>query len=189
VLFLCSGNSARSQMAEGLVNHFLGDRWEAFSAGTEPAESVHSLAVKAMADLGIDISAQRPKLAGEFDQTRFDLVVTLCDSAAQNCPLCLGWKQAVHIGFPDPAAATGSDEGRFTSFRRVRDDVRLDARGVTLRRAPHRDALQPSLLQRGRDRHGVTRPGEARSVCQVGPSASSSPDVRQRRRFALILAR
>ena len=126
VLFLCTGNSARSQMAEGLVNHFLNDQWEAFSAGTKPADSVHPLAVQAMADLGIDISAQWPKLAGEFDQTKLDLVVTLCDSAAQNCPLCLGWKQAVHIGFPDPAAATGSEEERLASFHRVRDGLKQE---------------------------------------------------------------
>jgi arsenate reductase len=124
VLFVCTGNSARSQMAEGLVNHFLGDRWQAFSAGTKPADAVHPLAVQAMADLGIDISAQRPKSAGQFDQTKFDLVVTLCDSAAQNCPLCLGWKRAAHISFPDPAAATGSEEERLAAFRRVRDDLK-----------------------------------------------------------------
>jgi arsenate reductase len=123
VLFLCTGNSARSQMAEGLVNHYLGDRWEARSAGTKPAAAVHPLAVQAMAELGIDISAQRPKLAGEFDQATFDLVVTLCDSAAQSCPICLGWKQAVHIGFPDPAAAEGSLEERLAVFRRVRDEI------------------------------------------------------------------
>jgi arsenate reductase len=126
VLFLCTGNSARSQMAEGLVNHFLGDRWAASSAGTRPAESVHPLAVRAMADLGIDISAQRPKSVGRFDQTAFDLVVTLCDSAAQNCPLCLGWKRAAHLGFPDPAAATGSEEEKLETFRRVRDNLKRE---------------------------------------------------------------
>ena len=131
VLFLCTGNSARSQMAEGLVNHFLGDRWEARSAGTKPAAVVHPLAVQAMAELGIDISAQRPKLVGEFDQVAFDLVVTLCDSAAQSCPLCLGWKQArtespAHISFPDPAAVTGSEEEKLEAFRQTRDDLKRE---------------------------------------------------------------
>ena len=123
VLFLCTGNSARSQMAEGLVNHYLGDRWQAHSAGTKPAAAVHPLAVQAMAELSIDISVQRPKLAGGFDQTAFDLVVTLCDSAAQSCPICLGWKQAVHIGFPDPAAVEESVAERLAAFRRTRDEI------------------------------------------------------------------
>jgi arsenate reductase len=126
VLFLCTGNSARSQMAEGLVNHFLGDRWEAFSAGTAPSGYVHPLAVQAMADLGIDISAQRSKSVSRFDQTAFDLVVTLCDDAARNCPLCLGWKRAAHLGFPDPAAATGSEREKLETFRRVRDGLKQE---------------------------------------------------------------
>jgi arsenate reductase len=124
VLFLCTGNSARSQMAEGLVNHFLGDRWEARSAGTQPAAQVHPLAVQAMAELGIDISAQRPKAVSEFDERQFDLVMTLCHSAATACPLCMGWKDAAHIGFPDPAAATSSPEERLAVFRQVRDEMR-----------------------------------------------------------------
>ncbi|MBN1977717.1 MAG: arsenate reductase ArsC [Anaerolineae bacterium] len=130
VLFLCTGNSARrcgrSQMAEGLVNHFLGDRWKARSAGAKPATAVHPLAIRAMAELGIDISTQQPKSAGEFDQARFDLVVTLCDSAAQNCPLCLGWKQMAHIGFPDPVAGSGSEEERLAAFRRVRNGLKQE---------------------------------------------------------------
>jgi arsenate reductase len=125
VLFLCTGNSARSQMAEGLVNHSLGDRWEARSAGTKPAAAVHPLAVQAMAELGIDISAHHPKSAGVFDEEQFDLVVTLCHSAAKaTCPVCMGWKRAVHIGFDDPAAATGSPAEQLATFRRVRDEIR-----------------------------------------------------------------
>jgi arsenate reductase len=96
ILFLCTGNSARSQMAEGLVNHFLGDEWEAYSAGTAPAGYVHPLAVKAMAELGIDISAQRSKSVGEFRDAQFDLVITVCDQAAQNCPLWLGSELVKH---------------------------------------------------------------------------------------------
>jgi arsenate reductase len=123
-LFLCTGNSARSQMAEGLVNHFLGERWEAFSAGTEPSGYVHPLAMRAMAELGIDIAAQRSKSADEFRGAEFDLVITVCDSAAANCPVWLGNGKRMHVGFPDPAAATGSEVERLEVFRQVRDDLR-----------------------------------------------------------------
>ena len=124
VLFLCTGNSARSQMAEGLVNHFLGDRWEAFSAGTEPSGYVHPLAVQALADLRIDATAQRSKSTDEFRDVDFDVVVTVCDHAAQNCPVWLGKGRRKHLGLPDPAAATGSKEERLEAFLRVRDDLR-----------------------------------------------------------------
>jgi len=124
VLFLCTGNSARSQMAEGLVNHFLGATWEAFSAGTNPAGYVHPLAIRAMAELGIDISVQRSKSTEEFRNVEFDRVITVCDHAAQNCPAWLGKGVVKHIGFPDPAAAEGSEEERLTFFRQVRDGLR-----------------------------------------------------------------
>ncbi len=124
VLFLCTGNSARSQMAEALVNRFLGDSWEAVSAGTQPAAQVHPLAVRAMAELGLDISARRPKSVEVFRGTPFDLVVTLCGDAAEHCPLWLGGGRVVHIGFPDPAAATGTEEERMAVFREVRDAIR-----------------------------------------------------------------
>jgi arsenate reductase len=126
VLFLCTGNSARSQMAEGLFNHFLGDRWEAYSAGTAPTGHVHPLAIQAMAELGIDISRQRSKSVDEFRDTDFDLVVTVCDQAAQNCPLWLGPGQVKHMGFPDPAAAIGSEAERLEVFRQVRDGLRQE---------------------------------------------------------------
>ncbi len=126
VLFLCTGNSARSQMAEGLVNHFLGDEWEAYSAGTAPAGYVHPLAVKAMAELGIDISHQRSKSVAEFRTAKLDFVVTLCDNGAQACPLWLGSGRVKHIGFPDPAIATGSEDERLEVFRRVRDGIRQE---------------------------------------------------------------
>jgi len=126
VLFLCTGNSARSQMAEGLANHFLADEWEAYSAGTAPAGYVHPLAVKAMAELGIDISHQRSKSVAEFRDAEFDVVITLCDDAARNCPLWLGSGQVKHIGFPDPAAATGSEDERLEMFRQVRDRIRQE---------------------------------------------------------------
>ena len=129
VLFLCVANSARSQMAEGLVNNFLSDRWEAHSAGTQPAGYVHPLAAQAMAELGIDISSQRSKSVEEFRQADFDLVITLCDDAAKTCPLWLGRGRVTHIGFPDPAAATGSEAERLDAFRQVRDDLRHEVFG------------------------------------------------------------
>ena len=123
VLFLCTGNSCRSQMAEGLVNHYLGDRWEAFSAGTKPSGYVHPLAVRVMAELGIDISSHRSKSVDDYRGTAFDRVVTVCDHASRNCPAWLGKGIVVHIGFPDPAAAEGSEEERMAMFRHVRDEL------------------------------------------------------------------
>lgn len=124
VLFLCTGNSARSQMAEGLVNHLLGERWEARSAGTHPAGYVHPLAIEVMAELGIDISSQRSKSVDEFRDAAFDLVIAVCDDAARNCPLWLGHGQVVHMGFPDPASASGSETERLKVSREVRDGLR-----------------------------------------------------------------
>jgi arsenate reductase len=124
VLFLCTGNSARSQMAEGLVNHFLGDRWEAVSAGTAPSGTIHPLAVQAMAEMGINVSEQRSKSTDEFRDVDFDIVITVCDHAAQNCPVWLGEGRRKHLGFPDPAAATGSEKERLAAFRRVRDGLK-----------------------------------------------------------------
>jgi len=110
-------------MAEGLTNHYLGDTWEAVSAGTEPAGYVHPLAIATLAELGIDISNNRSKTAVEFQDTPLDLVVTVCDDAAENCPLWLGQGKTVHISFPDPAKATGTDEEKTAVFRQVRDDI------------------------------------------------------------------
>jgi arsenate reductase len=124
VLFLCTGNSCRSQMAEGLVNHYLGDEWQAFSAGTKPAGYVHPLAVRAMSELNIDISRQRSKSADEFRECALDVVVTVCDDAAENCPVWLGNGHKVHLGFESPVQATGSDEERLVVFRQVRDEIR-----------------------------------------------------------------
>ena len=123
VLFLCTGNSCRSQMAEGLVNHFLGEQWQAYSAGTAPTGYVHPLAVAAMSELEIDISAHRSKSVNEFRHIEFDLVVTVCDDAAENCPVWLGSGRVVHLGFPDPAKAEGSEMERLAVFQRVRDNM------------------------------------------------------------------
>lgn len=119
VLILCTGNSARSQMAEGLVNARLGDRFIAESAGTQPAGRVHPEAIAAMREIGLDISAQRSKSIDEFRDRGFDLVITVCDDAAENCPVWLGRGAKAHIGFPDPAAA--SPNHVVAQFRAVRD--------------------------------------------------------------------
>lgn len=124
VLFLCTGNSARSQMAQGLVNHDLGDIWVAFSAGTRPLGYVHPLAVQVMAELGIDISEQYSKSASKFKGADFDLVVTVCDNAAKTCPSWLGSGGKVHLGFPDPASVDGGDAAKKQIFRQVRDAIR-----------------------------------------------------------------
>jgi arsenate reductase len=134
-LFLCTGNSCRSQMAEGLVNHFLGKTWEASSAGIHPAGSVHPLAIRAMAELGIDISGQRSKSVDEFRHAEFDLVVTVCDDAAENCPLWIGKGRVAHISFPDPARAAGTQDEQLAAFRRVRDEMRRQVIGFLEREA------------------------------------------------------
>ena len=124
VLVLCTGNSCRSQMAEGWINHVLGDRWEARSAGTAPAARVHPLAVRAMAESGVNISAGRPEpVAASLDQP-WDLVVTVCDSAREACPTFPRPVPKLHLSFFDPAAAEGSAEERMAVFRRVRDEIR-----------------------------------------------------------------
>lgn len=124
VLFLCTGNSCRSQLAEALVNARLGDEWEAYSAGTQPAGYVHPLAVKVLRENGIEHEG-RSKSANEYRDMAFDLVVTVCDDAAENCPVWLGKGRRVHLGFPDPAKATGSADEVLAVFRHVRDDIAL----------------------------------------------------------------
>jgi len=123
VLFLCTGNSCRSQMAEAIVNARLGDDWEAVSAGTQPADYVHPKAVTALAEIGIDWQGRTSKHADRFRDVPFDLVVTVCDDAAENCPLWLGQGRRVHLGFPDPARATGSEDEIMDVFRTVRDAI------------------------------------------------------------------
>jgi len=117
VLFLCTGNSCRSQLAEAIVNARLGESWEALSAGTKPAGYVHPKALAALAEIGIEHTG-RSKLADEFKGVDFDLVVTVCDSAAEDCPLWLGKGKKVHHSFPDPAKTDEMDD-----FRAVRDEI------------------------------------------------------------------
>ena len=123
VLFLCTGNSARSQMAEAIVNARMGQEWQAVSAGTQPTGYVHPNAIRVLAEMGIDISGARSKSAEEFRDAAFDLVVTVCDDAAENCPVWLGEGKRVHLSFPDPAKASGTDEQVMAVFRKVRDDI------------------------------------------------------------------
>ena len=124
VLFLCTGNSCRSQIAEGWVNARLGDRWQAYSAGTQPSGYVHPLAIRVMAEAGVDISGGRSKHPDELRDVTFDLVVTVCDDAAETCPIWLREGEVAHIGFEDPAKARGSEEERLAVFRCVRDEIR-----------------------------------------------------------------
>jgi arsenate reductase len=122
-LILCTGNSARSQMAEGLLRHDAGDRFEVFSAGTRPSQ-VRPEAIAAMLELGIDISGQRSKSVDEFAGQPFDYVLTVCDNAKESCPIFPGGAAMIHRSFDDPAALQGSDEERLALFRRVRDELR-----------------------------------------------------------------
>jgi len=123
VLFLCTENACRSQMAEGLVNHDLAGRVQAFSAGVRPSW-VNPRAIQVMAELGIDISHQRSKSVDDLAGERFDLVITVCDQAAEQCPVFPGGTEIMHVSFPDPARATGTEEDIMGAFRRVRDDLR-----------------------------------------------------------------
>ena len=124
VLILCTGNSCRSQMAEGWINHELGDTWLARSAGTDPAAHVHPLAVRAMAEVGVDITSGVPENVDLYLDQPWDLVITVCDSAKETCPVFPGPVEQIHISFPDPADAEDSDDERMALFRSVRDAIR-----------------------------------------------------------------
>jgi arsenate reductase len=123
ILFLCTHNSCRSQMAEALANHFLGDRVQAYSAGTE-ATRVNPLAAKVLTELGIDTAPLHSKTMDEFAGQSFDHVVTLCGDANEKCPLFFGGVERVHRGFEDPSRLKGSEEDVLPEFRRVRDEMR-----------------------------------------------------------------
>jgi arsenate reductase len=122
VLFLCTHNSARSQMAEGLLRHLAGDRFEAHSAGTE-ATHVRPLAVRAMEEVGVDISGQESKTLDRYLEEPFDYVITVCDDANEACPLFPGAKNRLHWSFEDPSRVDGSEEERLAVFRSVRDRI------------------------------------------------------------------
>lgn len=129
VLFLCTGNSARSQMAEGLVNHDYAEKVEAFSAGTDP-QGLNPNSVRVMAELGIDISCNTSDHISKFKNQSFDFVITLCDDANEKCPLFLAGVSRLYMGFPDPAGASGSPGEDLNRFRFVRDEIRSRMRAL-----------------------------------------------------------
>ena len=122
VLVLCTGNSARSQMAEGLLRNKGGSRYQVFSAGTHPSV-VNPLAIEAMREVGIDISHHSSKSVSEFTKEEFDFVITVCDNANENCPIFPGKVKRIHWSFDDPALAVGTHEEKLSLFRRVRDEI------------------------------------------------------------------
>ena len=124
VLILCTGNSARSQMAEGLLRHDAGERFEVESAGTK-ASHVRPEAIQAMGEAGIDLSGHRSKNVSEFEGQKFDFVITVCDNARETCPVFFGTAERLHHSFEDPPPPnTGTEEERLVIFRRVRDELR-----------------------------------------------------------------
>ena len=134
VLILCTGNSARSQMAEGLLRHDGGDRFKVFSAGTKPSH-VRPEAIAVMKEIGLDISGHRSKSVDEFAGQAFDDVITVCDNAKEICPVFPAATKRVHWSLDDPAAVQGTEEQRLTEFRRVRDQLRTLLRKFVEQRA------------------------------------------------------
>jgi len=130
VLILCTGNSARSQMAEGLLRHDGGPEYEVFSAGTQPSH-VRPEAIQVMLEVGIDISGHRSKSVEEFAGQHFDYVITVCDNAKESCPIFPATTKRIHWSLEDPAAVKGSDEQRLAEFRRIRDQIRTHLRQFT----------------------------------------------------------
>lgn len=124
VLILCTGNSCRSHLAEGILRAAAGNLFDVVSAGSKPAGYVHPLAIRAMAEIGIDISGHRSKHMDEFLSEPIETVITVCGNADQACPMFPGQVHRYHWGFDDPAHAEGSDEEKFVMFRRVRDEIR-----------------------------------------------------------------
>jgi arsenate reductase len=122
ILFICSHNAARSQMAEGYLRAKYGDRYEAFSAGTT-ATAVHPLAIQVMAEIGIDIAGQQSKDLGGFIGQEMDVVVTVCDAAQGICPMFPWAKETIHAGFSDPAAVAGTPDEQVAAFRSIRDEI------------------------------------------------------------------
>jgi arsenate reductase len=126
ILILCTGNSCRSQMAEGFLKSF-DPSLEVVSAGTKAASRVHPIAIRVMSEIGIDLSGHAPKTVDQFLAQPFDYVITVCDNAKESCPVFIGSvKERLHIGFDDPADATGTEEEILSVFRRVRDEIKRD---------------------------------------------------------------
>ncbi len=139
VLFLCTENSCRSQMAEGLMNHDLAGQIQAFSAGVRPSR-VNPRAIQAMAELDIDISHHRSKSVDDLAGEQFDLVITVCAQAQEQCPIFPGETEVIHVGFPDPAKATGTEEEIMTAFRQVRDALRQQLVPLLREKSPRKDS-------------------------------------------------
>ena len=123
VLFVCTHNSARSQMAEGLLNSLCGNKYQAFSAGTEPSV-VNPYAIQVMSEIGIDISKHRSKSINEFLEQKFEYVITVCDHANETCPFFPGGLKRLHQSFEDPASFKGNDADTLSEFRRIRDEIK-----------------------------------------------------------------
>ena len=139
VLFLCTGNSCRPQMAEAIVNARLGDTWSALSAGTKPVSYVHPKALAILSEIGIHHES-RSKLADEFRNTDFDLVVTVCESSAEECPIWIGKGKRAHHSLPDPAKAQGTDEEIMNVFRSVMDEIEKEI--ISMLQAYSQDSIQ-----------------------------------------------
>jgi arsenate reductase len=132
VLFLCTGNSCRSQLAEAFVNNRMGDQWKAYSAGSHPTGNVHPLALKALSEIGIDHQG-RSKSIDEFHGQSFDVVITLCDQSDDECPVWLGKGKNLHNPFSDPTKVTGSEAEKMAAFREVRDEIIAQIPGLLVR--------------------------------------------------------
>jgi arsenate reductase len=133
IVFLCTGNSCRSQMAEGLLRRRLGDRVDVASAGTRPAGLVHPFAIRAMAEIDVDISDHRPKTITGLGDAPIDLAITVCDDANQACPHFPGAREQIHVGFDDPAHALGPEDEVMAVFRRVRDEIATEVENLARR--------------------------------------------------------
>jgi arsenate reductase (thioredoxin) len=132
ILVLCTGNSCRSQMAEGFLNH-LYPAYEIYSAGTKPEKKVNQYAIKVMKEIGIDISNHTPKNITLFTNDSFDYVITVCDNAKESCPMFTGKVlKRLHIGFEDPADAKGTDEEISNTYRKIRDEIRMAFKNLKL---------------------------------------------------------
>jgi arsenate reductase len=126
ILVLCTGNSCRSQMAEGFLKSF-DNELEVYSAGTNPSKQVHPKAIQVMNEVGIDLSKNYPKMVDQFLNDSFDYVITVCDNAKETCPVFVGKvTNRLHMGFEDPAEATGTEEEILSEFRRIRDEIKKD---------------------------------------------------------------
>ncbi len=124
VLFLCTGNSCRSQMGEALVNHLKGDEWQAHSAGTRPSGYVHPLAIRALREIGVSVNHLSSKTPDTLSDVKFDRVYTVCANAAEDCPIWLREGEVHHMPFDDPADAEGTIEEKYAVFTRVRDEIK-----------------------------------------------------------------